>query len=60
MTAEQTAAVTPAVKITDLHKSYGDVEVLKGINVEVLPGAGHDVHLDAPERVAELVQGFAA
>lgn len=38
MTAEQTAAVTPAVKITDLHKSYGDVEVLKGINVEVLPG----------------------
>ena len=38
MTAEQTTAVKPAVKITDLHKSYGDVEVLKGINVEVLPG----------------------
>lgn len=38
MTAEQIAAVAPAVKITDLHKSYGDVEVLKGINVEVLPG----------------------
>ncbi len=38
MTAEQTPAVKPAVKITDLHKSYGDVEVLKGINVEVLPG----------------------
>ncbi|MDK7749651.1 amino acid ABC transporter ATP-binding protein [Brevibacterium sp. UMB10442] len=26
------------VKITDLHKSYGNVEVLKGINLEVKPG----------------------
>lgn len=38
MTAETTAPVAPAVKIADLHKSYGDVEVLKGINLEVLPG----------------------
>lgn len=34
-----TLATAPAsVTITDLHKSYGDVEVLKGINVKVAPG----------------------
>ncbi|WP_237208901.1 amino acid ABC transporter ATP-binding protein [Rothia nasimurium] len=33
---EQTAPAS--VTITDLHKSYGEVEVLKGINVSVAPG----------------------
>ncbi|WP_421083294.1 amino acid ABC transporter ATP-binding protein [Rothia nasimurium] len=34
-----TEQIAPAsVTITDLHKSYGEVEVLKGINVSVAPG----------------------
>lgn len=34
-----TASTAPAsVSIRNLHKSYGEVEVLKGINVEVAPG----------------------
>lgn len=28
----------PIVKITDLHKSFGDVEVLKGVNMAVMKG----------------------
>ena len=30
-----------SIKITDLHKSYGKKEVLKGLDLEVYPG--HDV-----------------
>ena len=30
--------MSPAVEITGLHKSYGDLEVLKGIDCEVEPG----------------------
>ena len=29
---------TPAIKITDLHKSYGPKKVLKGLNLEVYNG----------------------
>lgn len=28
----------PMIKITDIHKSYGDVEVLKGINIKIQKG----------------------
>lgn len=36
--APGTATHVKGVKITNLHKSYGHVEVLKGINLEVKPG----------------------
>lgn len=32
------APVIPAIKIVDLHKSYGKKVVLKGVNLEVYPG----------------------
>jgi polar amino acid transport system ATP-binding protein len=33
-----TGVSEPAVRILDLHKSFGPVEVLKGIDFEVQPG----------------------
>ena len=44
----------PAGELDEMRRRRPDVR-----HVQV-PGAGHDVHLDAPERVAELVRGFAA
>ncbi|MFI8724874.1 alpha/beta fold hydrolase [Micrococcus luteus] len=44
----------PAGELDDMRRRRPDVR-----HVQV-PGAGHDVHLDAPERVAELVRGFAS
>ena len=44
----------PAGELDEMRRRCPDVR-----HVQV-PGAGHDVHLDAPERVAELVRGFAA
>lgn len=35
---DNTALVTPAVRIIDLYKSYGPKEVLKGLNLEVYNG----------------------
>ena len=29
---------TPSIVITELHKSYGKKQVLKGLNLEVFPG----------------------
>ena len=36
--ADNSALVTPAVRIIDLYKSYGPKEVLKGLNLEVYNG----------------------
>ncbi|MEI3778750.1 hypothetical protein V1463_08170 [Micrococcus yunnanensis] len=44
----------PAGELDEMRRRRPDVR-----HVQV-PGAGHDVHLEAPERVAELVRGFAA
>ncbi len=33
-------------------------EAIKGSKLEVLPGAGHFVHIDQPEVVTKLIQGF--
>ena len=44
----------PVGELDEMRRRRPDVR-----HVQV-PGAGHDVHLDAPERVAELVRGFAA
>ena len=36
--ADAAPAPTPLVAITDLHKSFGDLHVLKGCSLEVAPG----------------------
>jgi pimeloyl-ACP methyl ester carboxylesterase len=33
-------------------------QAIKGSKLEIIPGAGHFVHQDAPEKVATLVEGF--
>ena len=33
-------------------------EAIRGSKLEVLPGAGHFVHVDEPEKVAQLIEGF--
>ena len=40
--------------------SYGKMlnEAVKGSKLEVLPGAGHFVHNDEPEKVSKLIEGF--
>ncbi|MBQ9145559.1 MAG: ABC transporter ATP-binding protein [Clostridia bacterium] len=35
---EEINAITPTIKVVNLHKSYGKKQVLKGLNVEVFPG----------------------
>nr|WP_309123979.1 amino acid ABC transporter ATP-binding protein [Arthrobacter sp.] len=36
---EETAVAPAAVRVRGLHKSYGDIEVLKGIDLDVPPGS---------------------
>ena len=39
---------------------YGTMfnEAIKGSKLEVLPGAGHFVHNDEPEKVTKAIEGF--
>ena len=60
----QIAAPTLLITGENGYVPAGELDEMRRRRPEVrhvqVPGAGHDVHLDAPERVAELVRGFAA
>lgn len=36
--SQASASVTPAVTVTQVHKAYGDLHVLKGVDLTVMPG----------------------
>ena len=35
--------MTPVLQLTDLHKSFGQTEIIRGVNLEILPGERHAI-----------------